>query len=103
MSWLDEIGRDGAHQLLAEALKAAVARVREQYVGQLDERGRQLVVRSGYHPSRDVLTAAKSVKVTATRVNDTRIDPGSGERSSSFLRRFCRRERKSRRWPSLSP
>lgn len=38
------------------------------------------MVRNGYHQSRDVLTAAGAVEVTAPRVNDKRVDPDSDER-----------------------
>jgi hypothetical protein len=34
-----------------------------------DENGRRLVVRNGYHQSREVLTSAGAVEVTAPRVN----------------------------------
>jgi hypothetical protein len=79
-SLLDEIVRDGARQMLAAALQAEVAAYVEQFGGQLDENGRRLVVRNGYHQPRDVLTAAGAVEVTAPRVNDKRVDPDSGER-----------------------
>lgn len=58
-SLLDEIVRDGAQQMLAAALKAEVAAYVEQFADQLDENGRRLVVRSGYHQAREVLTAAR--------------------------------------------
>ena len=47
-SLLDEIVRDGARQMLAAALKAEVAAYVEQFVDQLDQNGRRLVVRNGY-------------------------------------------------------
>ena len=52
-SLLDEIVRDGARQMLAAALKAEVAAYVEQFADQLDENGRRLVVRSGYHHTRE--------------------------------------------------
>lgn len=55
---LDEIVRDGARQMLAAALAAEVAAYIEQFAEHLDEHGRRLVVRNGYHHERDVLTAA---------------------------------------------
>ena len=93
-SLLDEIVRDGARQMLAAALKAEVAVYVEQFAGQLDEDGRRLVVRNGYHQSRDVLTAAGAVEVIAPRVNDKRVDPDSGERqrfSSAILPAWARK------------
>jgi hypothetical protein len=93
-SLLDEIVRDGARQMLAAALKAEVVAYVEQFADQLDENGRRLVVRNGYHRPRDVLTAAGAVEVTAPRVNDKRIDPDSGERqrfSSAILPAWARK------------
>lgn len=60
---LDEIVRDGARQMLAEALKAEVAAYIEQFTDQVDENGHRLVVRNGYHDDRTVLTAAGAVPV----------------------------------------
>ena len=48
-SLLDEIVRGGARQMLAAALNAEVAAYVEQFGDQLDEQGRRLVVRNGYH------------------------------------------------------
>jgi putative transposase len=93
-SLLDEIVRDGARQMLAAALQAEVAAYVEQFVDQLDENGRRLVVRNGYHQPRDVLTAAGAVEVTAPRVNDRRVDPDTGERqrfSSAILPAWVRK------------
>ncbi|MFE3003490.1 transposase, partial [Nocardia sp. NPDC059246] len=63
---IDEIVREGARQMLAEALRAEVA----AYTDRVDENGRRLVVRNGYHAQRQVMTAAGAVTVTAPRVND---------------------------------
>ena len=93
-SLLDEIVRDGARQMLAAALAAEVAAYVEQFVEQVDEHGRRLVVRNGYRPEREVLTAAGAVTVTAPRVNDKRVDPESGERcrfSSAILPAWARK------------
>jgi putative transposase len=81
---LDEIVRDGARQMLEAALKAEVAAYIEQFADHVDDNGRRLVVRNGYHQPRDVLTAAGAVTVVAPRVNDKRVDPDSGDRQ-----RFC--------------
>jgi putative transposase len=84
-SLLDEIVRDGARQMLAAALRAEVAAYVEQFADQLDEDGRRLVVRNGYHHGREVLTAAGAVTVRAPRVNDRRVDPDTGERQRFFV------------------
>jgi putative transposase len=93
-SLLDEIVRDGARQMLAAALRAEVAAYVEQFADQLDEHGRRLVVRNGYHDEREVLTAAGAITVTAPRVNDKRVDPDTGERqrfSSAILPAWARK------------
>jgi hypothetical protein len=93
-SLLDEIVRDGARQMLAAALQAEVAAYVEQFTDELDENGRRLVVRNGYHRERAVLTAAGAVSVTAPRVNDRRVDTDSGERqrfSSAILPAWARK------------
>jgi transposase-like protein len=93
-SLLDEIVRDGARQMLAAALRAEVGAYVEQFADQLDEHGRRLVVRNGYHLEREVLTAAGAVTVTAPRVNDKRIDADTGERqrfSSAILPAWARK------------
>jgi putative transposase len=93
-SLLDEIVRDGARQMLAAALRAEVAAYVEQFVDQVDDHGRRLVLRNGYHREREVLTAAGAVSVTAPRVNDRRVDPDTGARqrfSSAILPAWARK------------
>lgn len=93
-SLLDEIVRDGARQMLAAALQAEVAAYVEDFADQIDEDGRRLVVRNGYHHEREVLTAAGAVAVTAPRVNDRRVNPDTGERqrfSSAILPAWARK------------
>ena len=79
-SLIDEIVREGARRMLAEALQAEVDAYIAAFVAERDERGRRLVVRNGYHEPREVLTSAGAVEVTAPRVNDKRVDPDTGER-----------------------
>ncbi|GAB7065804.1 hypothetical protein JCM12141A_00930 [Mycolicibacterium hodleri] len=93
-SLLDEIVRDGARQMLAAALQAEVAAYVDAHAGEVDDNGRRLVVRNGYHHERDILTAAGAVTVTAPRVNDKRIDAVTGERqrfSSAILPAWARK------------
>jgi putative transposase len=82
-SLLDEIVRDGARQMLAAALQAEVAAYIEAHVDQVDEKGRRLVVRNGFHIEREVTTAAGAVPVKQPRVNDKRIDEATGQRNRS--------------------
>ena len=93
-SLLDEIVRDGAKRMLAAALQAEVAAYIEGFAEQVDENGRRLVVRNGYHDERTVLTAAGAVTVKAPRVNDKRVEPETGERkrfSSAILPAWARK------------
>ena len=92
-SFIDEIVRDGARRMLAAALQAEVAAYVEQFADQVDEDGRRLVVRNGYHQPRTVVTSAGAVEVKAPRVNDKRTDPETGERqrfSSAILPAWAR-------------
>jgi transposase-like protein len=91
---IDEIVREGARRMLAEALQAEVDAYIAQFAGERDEAGRRLVVRNGSHQPREVLTSAGAVEVVAPRVNDRRTDPETGQRrrfSSAILPPWCRK------------
>ncbi len=93
-SLIDEIVREGARRMLAEALQAEVEAYIAAHAAERDEDGRRLVVRNGCHQSREVLTSAGAVTVTAPRVNDKRTDPGTGQRarfSSAILPPWARK------------
>ena len=93
-SLIDEIVREGARRMLAEALQAEVNAYIAAFAAERDENGRRLVVRNGYHQEREVLTSAGAVEVTAPRVNDKRADPVTGERkrfSSAILPPWARK------------
>src|SRR5947209_7158714 len=93
-SLIDEIVREGARRMLAEALQAEVDAYIAAHAAERDGDGRRLVVRNGYHQPREVLTSAGAVEVTAPRVNDKRTDPASGERmrfSSAILPPWARK------------
>ena len=94
VSVIDQIVRDGARRMLAEALQAEVDAYIAQFSGERDVNGRRLVVRNGSHQPREVLTSAGAVGVVAPRVNDRRTDPETGERcrfSSAILPPWCRK------------
>jgi transposase-like protein len=96
-SLIDEIVRDGARRMLAAALEAEVSAYIAAHAGQLDERGRRLVVRNGHAVARQVLTSAGAVEVVAPRVNDKRTDEVTGERqrfASVILPAWCRKSPK---------
>ena len=91
---IDEIVREGARRMLAEALRAEVDDYIARFAEVRDENGHRLVVRNGSHAPRDVLTSAGSVPVVAPRVNDNRVDPETGERqrfSSAILPPWARK------------
>ena len=80
--------------MLAAALQAEVAAYIDAHADEVDENGRRLVVRNGYHGEREVITAAGAVPVRAPRVNDKRIDAETGERrrfSSAILPAWARK------------
>jgi transposase-like protein len=93
-SLIDEIVREGARRMLAQALQAEVEAYIARFAAERGEDGRRLVVRNGHHQSREVLTSAGAIEVTAPRVNDKRADPASGERmrfSSAILPPWARK------------
>ena len=55
---IDEIDREGARRMLAQALQAEVDDYIARNAGERDEAGRRLVVRNGTHQPREVLTSA---------------------------------------------
>jgi transposase-like protein len=93
-SLIDEIVREGARRVLAEALQAGVEAYIAAHAAERGENGRRLVVRNGSREPREVLTSAGAVEVTAPRVNDKRTDPETGERqqfSSAILPAWARK------------
>ena len=93
-SLLDELVRDGARAMLAAALQAEVAAYVDAFAHEVDEAGRRLVVRNGFHEPREVSTAAGAVPVRAPRVNDKRTEEATGERrrfSSAILPAWARK------------
>jgi transposase-like protein len=94
---LDEIARQGARKMLAQALQAEVEAYMEAAKGERDEHGRALVVKNGHAQSREVLCGAGAIEVRAPRVNDKRVDEQSGERKrfrSAILPPYMRRSPK---------
>lgn len=93
-SVIDEIVREGARRMLAEALLSEADVSIERLAAERDERGHRLVVRNGYHQPRQVLTSAGAVEVRAPRISDKRVDPETGERhrfSSAILPAWARK------------
>src|SRR5829696_8392465 len=87
-SMLDEIVRDGAQQMLAAALHAEVAAYVEVHHDYVDDDGRRLVVRNGYHQAREVTTVA------SLKVGD---HAAAGTKDQPFLRAAAGGQPKERR------
>jgi Transposase, Mutator family len=79
-SLIDEIVREGARRMLAEALQAEVDAYIAAHAAERDENGRRLVVRNGCHQPREDPASAVAIEVRVPRVNDKRTDPDTGER-----------------------
>lgn len=83
---LDEIARQGARRMLAEALEAEVQDYLDSARGQRDEQGHALVVRNGHANEREVVCGAGAVEVKVPRVNDRRVDEdGNRKRFKSVI------------------
>jgi len=96
-SLLDGLARDGARQMLAAALLAEVAAYVDAHREEVDEAGRRLVVRNGFHEPREVSTAAGAIGVKQPRVNDKRTDEVTGKRkrfASAILPAWARKSPK---------
>src|SRR5215211_2569404 len=94
---LDEIARQGACKMLAQALQAEVDAYLKAAETERDEGGHALVVRNGYARSRQVMCGAGAIEVRAPRVNDKRVDEHTSQRmrfKSSILPPYMRRSPK---------
>ena len=96
VSPLDELAREGARRMLAQALEAEVASYIEFHREDRDERGHALVVRNGKGRARKVTLGAGTVEVRAPRVNDRRVDADGGRQrfTSQILPPYMRRSPK---------
>lgn len=74
--------RQGARELLQTAVEAEVQAVLAQYANITDLAGRQMVVRNGYLPAREILTGVGPVVVQVPKVRDR---SGSGIKFNSGL------------------
>jgi len=66
---LGELLKEGARQLLAQAIEAEVAELLAQYAGQ-SVGGKRAVVRKGYLPERSIQTGLGEVSVKVPKVRD---------------------------------
>ena len=67
---LDELVRRGARQVIEQVIELELAALLEQYANVRTLPGKQAVVRNGYLPQRDILTAAGPVAVKVLKVRD---------------------------------
>lgn len=93
---LTEIAREGAHQMLAAALKAEAASFVAQFAEELLPNGRQRVVRHGTGPEREIQTGIGPIPVQRQKVRDRAEDVPDEKKirfTSSILPRWARRSR----------
>jgi transposase-like protein len=88
---LTDILRQGAQQLLKQAIEAEVQEWIEQRAEHRDERGRQQVVRNGHMKERTLLTGVGPVKVEQPRVRDRRPMQDREKFSSALLPPYLRK------------
>lgn len=87
-SVFDEIVREGARQLLHQAIDAEVAEYIERHQHLRDASSRRLVVRNGHMPQRTILTGAGPLPICQPRVRDRRENQTF---TSSILPKYARR------------
>src|SRR5690606_28879154 len=90
---LTAILRQGAQQLLAQAIEAEVAAWIDAHAQLLDERGHRLVVRNGHLPTRSIVTGVGRVEVTHPRVHDRRPLEEAQRFTSAILPPYLRKTR----------
>ena len=71
---LDEVLREGAHEMLVKAVEAEVAAYIEAHQHHLDDDDRRLVVRNGHARERTIVSGVGQLKIQAPRVDDRRVD-----------------------------
>ena len=73
--------REGARQLLDQAIRAEVAELLSQYEQEKTSSGHQRVVRNGYQPKRDLLTGIGKIAVQVPKVRSREGEPVSFQSS----------------------
>ena len=90
---LTEILRQGAQNMLGQAVRDEVARYLAERADLVDDQGHQQVVRNGYLPQRPVMTGIGSVEVQQPRVRDRRAAHEREKFTSSILPPYLRKTR----------
>lgn len=88
---LDDVLRQGAQRLLAQAIEAEVAVWIDEHQHATDEQGRRQVVRNGYLPERKLVTAVGEVAVQQPRVRDRRPEEQREKFHSKLLPPYLRK------------
>jgi len=81
-SGLDDLVRQGARQIIQQAIEAELAALLERYENVKTLTGRRAVVRNGYLPEREVVTAAGPIAVKVPKVRDR---SGTGVKFNSAI------------------
>src|SRR6516162_8783917 len=90
---LTDLLRQGAQQLLAQAIEAEVADWIDRHQGCRDAAGRRQVVRNGHLPQRTITTGVGPVPVQQPRVKDRRPPEQREKFSSAILPPYLRKTR----------
>jgi putative transposase len=88
---LTEVIRQGAKQLLSQAIETEVTEWIERHKEHQDAQGRQQVVRNGFLPARTILTGIGPVDVKQPRVHDRRPKEEAEKFSSQILPPYLRK------------
>jgi len=91
MDVLTDVLRQGATQLLAQAIQAEVAAYLDAHAYLRDEAGRQQVVRNGSLPQRTILTGIGPVQIKQPRVQDRRPADQREKFTSTILPPYLRK------------
>ncbi|MCK5200840.1 MAG: IS256 family transposase [Spirochaetales bacterium] len=94
-SWsvLDIIAREGARKMLQLALENEVQEYIDSHQNLTDETGKQIVVRNGYLPERDILTGvgALNLKQPRVRTRESNLQKDGEVFNSKILPRYLKR------------
>ena len=91
-SILEELAREGARKLLAQALEAEVDEFLQKHQDKIGIDGRRQVVRNGYMPARQLVTGIGPVRIRQPRLDDRQLKEGiEGRFNSQILPRYLRR------------
>ena len=92
-SVLEEVMREGARKLLQMAIENEVEEFLTKNERRKDGDGKQLAVRNGYLPDREILTGLGPIKIKQPRVDDRKLRKKEGveQFTSRILPRYMRR------------